>query len=346
MYNIFNRQGSVLPASDYLDLKSTKQFFAKRKNLFSRSAQKIAAEIIAKAKESYNAAVLDAHADHEKIQQVTRLAKQSIRRQLIRNVPNASKIIALNKQAAINHKNAFRRQYKAATAADIDAAIGNNVAFPGLADYDQFEAPFELAELNDPDRDLFLDHYTDDFINFNVSFINPATGIVGIDFNFLEVNDSILMAPVRRYYAYVSTGINYTIPKTGYLTVSAVANNIYNGVAMLMRENLGFSSGWMNFTHRVGILLVRSGEYSQFSRVMIYEPLQWNGKDVKYYTPEFPSGVPYILNASPDVGFLKGEKIQIRFFSSVYFYSFADDMANNIYTRLAWQLKRLYVRII
>lgn len=329
------RTGSPLKASDRQRQKVLRNQTRQIESLLSGKDRRAAASIIQEATRVSNAGVLAATGDARTIAKARRLAQQRVRRQLTTSVPRASEIRALLEKQALERARLVRQDAAARADHQIDAAI--EVAPPALLAYDEFEPPFEAIDDATP-REL------DSIAEFDRSLSDAASGRLVIE-SFWERTSRYMLPSFGAGGAHPYTGVTYRVPRTGHLSITAVARNLFNHVAAGFAQHLGYSDGEVGFTVSIGIVVVRSGEKTWHERTLLEDGLISHGADISHVYAKLPSDAPYLLNVTTADAFLKGESVQIGFFARCYFSYLILDETLEFYAHLQWQLDKLFVKV-
>jgi len=310
-----------------------------KKGLLSKKDVSLTDAIVRNEKIIYEKSYLDAMGNNDRINKARKTARKRVQRNLIDNIPAAGKLFKQNKLSSAERSKVISKIYKRFSEASIPASF--EVASADLLDYDEFRAPFELDRMNDPSFDFMLDGHTTNVIKNNTSFIDKESGELSLNYRFVQ------QGFLAHYDAFISTGVRYKVPKTGYLNIAAVARNIDNRLYLSITDDFGFSNAEFYVYHRIGICLVRSGESYIYDRLLVNEGLiSLGGDDMFYIVPKFPTSSPYLLNITTKDAFLKGEEIEIRFYTWNTFTGMQENMMNDGACETLWLLDRLYAKVV
>jgi hypothetical protein len=332
-----------------------RKLFRSKRSLLNKAAWKKIASVIQDEKQSYDLEVLRSRGNTGRIDKLKQAARKKISKILFKTIPNAKQIIALNKEHAKEHKKISSRL---ADVFDDRIRTDLGAALPGLFDYDTFEPPFELygvysdpGSVNQPALPPEIDQY----ITYNASFVIPSWGVMANDFTFRH-NHSSWVGPGFTYMPSdyiqrentVVLGVKYKMPKTGFLNVSAVLQNMSNNIAMSIGDNFGFSKAEIDATHRLYVIIVRPPGSALFDfhyQVTIQAKLLSDGDDVSDSISELQTTVPYTLNFRSAEVFNEGDQLSILIGTDVFVDSYLEFMKSTIDATLAWHLKAMYVSV-
>jgi hypothetical protein len=218
-------------------------------------------------------------------------------------------------------------------------------------DYDTFQPPFELYGLHsDPfeANQPSVPHEIDDYIIYNGSFVIPAWGVMGNDFTFRHSHSSWLHPSSFQQRSNIALlGINYRMPRTGRLNVSAVAQNLSNSLTLALTDNFGFSKGDVDATQSLYIIIVRPrGALFDLAYLdTVQEQLISGGDDVSHSVSNLQTTVPYTVNFSSSEAYNEGDELPILIGTNVHVGSYLEFMNSRIDATFVWLLKAIYVSV-
>ncbi|HNR06185.1 MAG TPA: hypothetical protein PKM27_02645 [Saprospiraceae bacterium] len=313
------------------------------KSLLAKKDQKTYGKIIESNLLAFNQDFLRAKGDSDKIHKAKKEARTRLMKELKRSIPGVENLLKskLNPPAEFVRFRELQKNILGNT--NIDTSL--ETAPAGLLDYRVFEPPFALG-ISGEATPWFLDDYTDGHLTRNSSTLEPS-GFMSL--NFDAKHDSTPVIPFVSWGFYsmlLSAGTDYTIPQTGYLNITAVARNLYNQVLISILDKAGLSVSEMNISHEIGLLIVRSGEFYFYPQVIFKDGLiNHGGLDQVHLLPGFPTHIPHFLNLTTSDAFLKGETVQIRFYSRLSYSYKTVCMTNYVLARLNWKLDKLYLKM-
>jgi hypothetical protein len=178
------------------------------------------------------------------------------------------------------------------------------------------------------------------------SFADPDSGNVVTDTQYLNDGSFSPFKPHVISEDRSSVGINFRVPKTGFLNCTAIIQNLFNKFVYGLKDLFGFSSGEIDVKHTIFVTIVRSGEVTRFERTMFADGLvALDGSEFTTSGSPIPTSTPFTISFATRDAFLKGEQIQILGGAAVYIQSRVDDMEGFATAVTMWQLKLLAVGI-
>jgi hypothetical protein len=316
---------------------AARAFDRRRKALVTKRAIAAAARLLGEQRQSYYQTLVKAHGNSKVIAQARARLRAAADRALRASVPRFADYEAL--------RDRFLREHSSLVDAHVRKPLTGltfehgTIAHPGGTPFDEFTAPFPLFDVNPPAEPPL-----------NRSFVVPRVGMVGTNIK-VELTRSDSLLPFPEFQPGIggefrtSVGINYRVPSTGFLTGSAVIQNLAAEFVMSATDNFGFSSATIDVTHSIFVTIVRSGEVQRFERNVFSNGLLSRGADLSFSQSPILDDTPFTVSFTGRDAFLKGEQIQILVGQAVHFTIFLNDMSTFLSALTVWQVKKLSLGI-
>jgi hypothetical protein len=140
-------------------------------------------------------------------------------------------------------------------------------------------------------------------------------------------------------------GINFRVPQTGFLSGSAVIQNLAATFVLAVTDNFGWSSATLDVDHTILVTIVRSGEAQQFEQNVYSNGLVSHGSDLSFSLSPILDSTPFTVTFRGRDAFLKGEQIQILVGQAVEVGIDLNDMDSFVSALTVWQVKNLSIGI-
>ncbi|HEV8552783.1 MAG TPA: hypothetical protein VGR65_05275 [Casimicrobiaceae bacterium] len=215
--------------------------------------------------------------------------------------------------------------------AALEFALGD-VLLPGGLGFQVFKPTYELFDVT-PVRPPSPD---------NNSFAEPRSGIVVTDIEHRH-SHSGGFNPSRNGDFRSSVGINFRVPQTGFLTGSAVIQNLFNKFVFTAIDRFGFSSADLDAAHTIFVTIIRSGDITRFETIVFANGLVARGDDLSFSTSPIQNSTPFRISFTTQETFVKGEQIQILAGARVVTRTIVNDMHGSIRALTVWQVKSLSI---
>ncbi len=317
---------------------AVRAFERQRKAIVTKQAVAAAAGLLRQHRQAYNQTLAKAHGNKEAIAKAAARLRAEADRALRASVPKFADYEALRDrflQERSDLVDAHVRQ--PLTGLTFEHGVTTR---PGVVLLDEFTAPFALFDVSPPA-----------FPPNNRSFVVPKVGMVGTNINFrLTHSDSLL--PFAEFQPGIggdfrtAVGVNFRVPKTGFLTGSAVMRNLAAEFVMSATDNYGFSDATIDVVHSIFVTIVRSGEVQRFETNVYSDGLRSFGSDLNFSVSPILDASPFTVSFTGRDAFLKGEQIQILVGQAVEFGMHADDMSTFLSALTVWQVKKLSVGML
>lgn len=343
------RKGSNLraPLHDAGDLarlhkiheRLARDYHRQSRRLFSKADLRRVAEIADEIKRKWREASVKAGGDSERMDTLKASARQKLRRQLARVLPNYRKAQALRRAHLRDVRKLLEGTVTGVPAGRGRLAWGDITA--GGVTAQQFVPPYSVFDVETIDDGHF--------IKYDESFATPTIGhlVNNIIFHQDEHTSYFhgLFGLLTRAYAAnrVSCGVAYTAPASGRLQISAVFQNFYNKVMFSVHDNVGFSSADVKIALHLFVAIVRGSKVIDLTKQILFTGLISHGDELSYALSDLDDTVPYTVSFVTDEAFNANESVQILTGSEVRIGTVLDDMHCNVNAVLWWQLKKLTV---
>jgi hypothetical protein len=319
--------------------KAHSEYIRQRESILTKKVVKKSITVFQKNKRAFDRSFLKTNGDVDTIAKTKAETRKSINRALLNSVPEYKQYRALEK--AYSRKCVVLR---ATEARSIKHKLGINLGdkvITGNVDYQEFTPTYPLYELDtwDPQNS----------ITYNESFVEQTGGSLVHDIKFNHREDNWTLAGIPTPAAnHCSLGINYQVPRTGFLRCSAIVQNVYNKITYSVSDLFGFSHGDLSFSLSLFIDIIRrpGEEPARFRREMLHGGLVSHGDSMSFWTSEIQNSTPYTISFTSPDAFQLGESIQILAGSTLWIASVLDDMESDVIAVVWWQLKKMLVGIV
>jgi hypothetical protein len=332
-----SNQEKLLAAQQKPMQRLAREYQRQCKKLFSKADLRLAAEISGRAEEDWRKANLQAGSDVAQWAARKKTARAGLDRLLARALPQYRQWQALRRK----HLNEYRKLTDLSLQG-LPAGRWDVIGPPPAGPVRSFIAPFNVYDIYTIDES--------DMIEEDQSVVTPTTGeiIHDLEFDFDE-NTPIIhgvfdLSSRPTASGLASCGVNFTMPQTGRLQVTAELQNHYNHVTLSLTDNFGFSVGKLNVTLKLFIAFVLPLSASQYSKVLFTETLTSDGDDTNSVMPD--TEALYKWDRTSQESFQQGEVVQVLVGSEVYAATWLDDMRARAHAVLVWQLKRLTIGVV
>lgn len=311
-------------------LRAERKFQRQRRKILTRPVVRKAAEVFRQHSDAYDVAFLKANGNGDKIARSRRRARASIDRALRAGIPRFVTFEALRRGHARDYRGLVVNQLLTNQVGALSVQLGEGV-LPDDVIFQPFTPPFELFDV------------TPEPSPGDNSFAEPNSGKVVTDILFKSESSNIGFNPNVVSDNRSAVGINFRVPKTGFLNCTAILQNLFNKFVLDLRDNFGFSSGNLDIVHSIFVTIVRSGEVTRFEHTMFADGLQSFGDEFTLSGSPIPSATPFTISFATRDAFLKGEQIQILGGARTYIQSRLDDMESFVTALTVWQLNTLAI---
>lgn len=239
----------------------------------------------------------------------------------------------------------IRKRYRAAlTDRNVHVDLGD-VLPSDLLDSQEFVGPFPLEYL---DSSHFGDVSVEDR-----SYTNHAARGFTIQLRFAHDNDLWPSAATvfgffwpGQYSSSAAVGLNFTMPKTGWLQVGAALQNLRNYFSLSIVDNFGLSSASLHLEIRLFVAFLQPGDTSEVATTIVTGDLDSLGADVTRRGTPVSQSMPYIVTARSSRKYEEGTAIQILAGCELDIHSSINDMETHVNAVLAWQLNKMTVGVV
>ena len=317
-------------------LRRAERKFLRARVALLRPLVKPATIIFGEARAASSQAFIRAGGDGAAIANARRRARRAIDRALHERVTGYHEYEALRRSYADEYRALIAARREASKIGGLDILIGDIPLRPDLAPQ-LFRPPFALFDTEPPDSVV-------------KSFAVPRSGLVGINdrLHFEGFDDDIVGVsynPRIKGIFHALVGGTFTVPRTGFLVGSAVMQNLANDFTMSLTDQFGFSDGYVEMDHSIGVRIVRSGEITAFDRLVYSNGIRSFGGNFAISESPIQRSTPFTLNFESQDAFLKGERIQILAGASLITEAQINDMKAVMAAFTVWQVKSLAIGI-
>lgn len=320
--------------------RKAREFYRQCKKVLSKAELLIATEIVRGVQKEFELASFEAGRDCARRDAIKVRAQKKLNRLLAKALPAYPKLQALKKAHLRDYENLVEAVLSNRFTDRLTVHLGNTLV-EEPEEVQEFVAPFQIfnTHADDPEHLLVRDN----------SFANTGYSQVANNLEFHHDEDSafnpwfLTFNRVHSASSFASCGINFTMPKTGRLKLSALLDNIANRVSFSVSDNWGFSYGNLDVRLLLFISVIRGGQISHLTRTLLARGIRSHGSDLSYTMPILMNAAPYLVNGSTEETFPTGESVQILVGSEVQIDSELDDMESRVNALMLWRLKKISV---
>jgi hypothetical protein len=319
--------------------RAERTFRRQRADILTKPKARAAAEIVRPHHDAYTLAFVKAGGDGDKIRKARRRTRAAIDRALRAGIPRYTEYEALRQQHARDLGTLLATHLKSPQVG-LDFAAGE-ILLPGGIAFQQFGPPYALFDVQPPPPESPQDK----------SFADPKLGVVVTDLSFHNNHNSASgfnifdFNPAREGDNRSSVGINFRVPQTGFLTLTARMQNLFAKFVMTVEDNFGPSHANLHVDHSIFVTIIRSGVITRSDRVVFANGLISHGSEFSLTFAPILDDTPFTLSFTTQQQFTKGENLQILVGANSFFRIELDDMKSLISALTGWQVKRLSVGI-
>lgn len=314
------------------------KFIRQRRGVLTKPVVREASRVFQAHKDALAKVFLKARGDAEKLATAKRRTQKALDETLRRELPQYKQFKALQRSYADESGHLFNQQLAENLGNHLDLSLGG--VLTENVEVDEFVPTFSEHDVTTIDFDDLLVH--------NTSFAEPTSGVVVNDIEFRHNEDRFghFYNPFLWIFTRSSVGITYRIPKTGFLSLAAVIQNLYNKVMFSVSDNFGLSFAALDIVHALHLFIVRSGELTPFEEIVLTTGFVSHSADFSLSTSEIQNSTPFTLSVRTKDAFLKGETIQILAGAKLFIRSDLDDMESFVRAVMLWQVKKIAVSVV
>lgn len=333
----------LVAANDAVYQRQAREYQRQFKKLFSKADLRTAAEITGRIRNEWQSSRLKAGSNSESRDAGKVLARRKINRLLAAALPGFRQWQALKKAHLREHQKLAKVRLGEFSSENIHVEWGDILPTDYLAGQD-FIAPFQVF-----DRETIDDS---GLITNDQSFVAHDTGNMMNAIDFYHRDDPALivdffgLSRALPASASVSCGINFTMPSTGRLQISAVLQNFYSEVLYSLRDNFGFSYGTLDIRLKLFIATARGGDVVYMPTEVDFADRTSGGDDIYGAMSGLDGSIPYTVYATTEEPLAASESVQILAGSEVHIESEVNDMASHVNAVVRWQLKKITVAVV
>ncbi len=310
-----------------------------RKAFLTKDVVRVVNDVAQSSRDAFNLALLKAKGDGPAVVRARRKARTANDKGLGQRIPGFTAFQAAQSVNAAQYQKLLAKQRAAAFDTHVNLGLGA-VASDHLDDQ-VFSAPYPLFDVDTPGvGGLFLADRT---------FSDPRLGIVLNQLRFHDDEHSSIFGDFHVFIGATSSaavGVNYTVPRSGRITCSAVVQNIYNYVTFSLTDNFGFSDGDLTFRILLFMRIIRGGQVIAFNRLIFENGLiAHSGTDLHGVSfDDIDMSTPYTFSAKTEETFAPGETVQLLVGSQLQISDHLNDMEARLDGMLGWQVKSIFAR--
>ena len=340
---LLDHRSKLVAAQDLIYQRKAREYHRQCKKLFSKADLRIAADIVGRARQEWHSSSLKGGSDSEERDARKVQARRKLNRALAAALPGFREWQALKRVHLREHRKLATLHLGAASSARVHVEWGE-VLPTDVTDAQDFVAPFPVFDLHTID-----DHH---LISRDQSFVAHDTGNMmnAFAFNHREDPAAIIgllgLSRAAPASAFVSCGINFTMPSAGRLRISAVLQNFYSEVSYSLRDNFGLSRVTLDVRLQLFIAAARGGSVIYLPTTVDSTTRSSDGDDLTGAMSGLDGSAPYTVYGETEESLPKSEVIQILAGSEVHIESELDDMSSHVNAVVRWQLKKLTIGVI
>ncbi|MCW5556306.1 MAG: hypothetical protein KIT22_00425 [Verrucomicrobiae bacterium] len=317
---------------------------ARFRKLFSKADLRVAAQLIARARRSLHAANLESGSDTAAWDANKARVRNRLERELKRVLPGYREWRALVRTRLRGAPRSGADSI--AFAPGLDIHIDFDDIAPASAGVQVFTAPFDaeeaftstwITDTSIPVRDR----------SFHVSAIGHFVN--DLDFTFSDDGDfeEVLGINVRAsVLSWAACGINFKVPETGRLRMTARVRNFYNHVLLTVRDQVGFSESTLEVDIDLYFDVLVNGDIKDSLHTqLLHHRISSGGGEHTYLMPDLDTDAPYVIHGESLKTYELGQKIQILVGCRIAIDSEIDDMTTHVRPLLWWKLEELTVEM-
>jgi hypothetical protein len=323
----------------------TRDFQRRARKLFSKAELKAATEIIAKVRLDRNRAILETGPNAEARDAADAKVRKTLDRLLSRALPGFRDFQAMKKAHLREYVRTSIAEFSGPADDSTHVRWGDLIATDDLSS-EQFGPPFQVFDLHHADEH--------NLISNDQSFAAHSQGTMMNAFDFRHHYSGWLVTADSWFglhratpaSAFVSCGINYTMPRAGRLRVSAAMQNFESVVMYSIEDRFGFSYSTLDIEVNLFLAFAHGGQMVYRPTTILSTSRSSDGGNISGSLSGFDTTSPYTLTAEHEESFPAGEVVQILAGCEVHIESDVDDMVNRVNSVVRWQLKKLAISVV
>lgn len=333
----------LVAAQDAPHRRLLREYQRQCRKLFSKADLRTAADVVGRISKELHSSNPKIGSDSDERDARKVQARRKIDRLLAAALPSFRQWQALRKAHQREHRKLARLQFSRASSERVHVEWGDIVPTDDV-DVQDFVAPFPVFDVHTIDEA--------ELISRDQSFVANDTGNMMNAFDFNHSEDTAVIIGVLGLIratpasGLVSCGINFTMPRSGRLQISAVLQNYDSEVLYSLRDKFGFSSGALDIRLQLFLATARGGSVVYMPTTVLDAHKDSPGDDVSGSMSGLDGSTPYTILGSTEESVPAGDSVQILAGSIVHIESELDDMASHVSAVVRWQLQRISVSVI
>ncbi|HUR31623.1 MAG TPA: hypothetical protein VMZ69_09330 [Saprospiraceae bacterium] len=204
----------------------------------------------------------------------------------------------------------------------------------------KFTPPFEFTEAS-----ANFDMDEDEYLIADIQSGLVATGFkAGID--SMDIAIVFDLDPWVIFDTYAGMGVSYTLPSTGILKITVVAQNTQSHLYGSLSDDFGFSDGDVQITAGIYLNVLHPNNVNLNEEVLTTLKFSSGGDDISKSQSNLQTAIPYIVTLHSTGAFAVGETVQIIVGSKVTILNRVDDMHTYNQVDVSWQIKEINVETV
>jgi len=346
-YNNLIRNRNLLTLKLKKQLKPDLEIYnTSAKKLISKSEIKLYHQIKSKHKLASEKEKLKFIGTRQDLQDIINKHRKAFNREILKVLPQikelrknnhqlTSKISSYIQEIRSETGNALNTQFEIG---DLSILEGDFPTDPTLVN---FSPPYPLMENY---HEVVYDYFKSLEVD---SRVDEAAGLLIHEITSDHEDNGWFTHNASLYDAYVSVGVNYTLPRTGTLQVDLFIQNLVNESFLNLVDNFGASEGRAFLTNSLFLQIVHPNNIIPFEIEMNNIELSSDGdtiyqNDINTIDTEFSKW----LNFRSTGSFVEGTNVQIYVGNKDRKYSIMDDMDCKSSTLFSWFVRNIVVRTV
>ncbi|MDZ4711580.1 MAG: hypothetical protein SGI89_04570 [bacterium] len=272
--------------------------------------------------------------------------KSAFSRELEKNIPGLKKLLQKRKQLVSKYLNEEKKPGPSPSGGIVKGILAGR--------FEIFEKAIFLdpTAINNKPPYTFIENRIDIvFDEFNTldydSIADVDSGLIIHNIKTYHVDNAWFTHKAAKYEAYAGFGVNYTMPKTGTVSVDVFIQNLYNKNLVSITDNFGASEGWADLENKLYMNILHPSNIAPFEIELNKMDLHSDGdevirNDINKIDTEFAKWINFRSTGS----FVEGTNLQIIVGNKEMFYNILDDMQCSSETLYSWFVRNIIVRTV
>lgn len=191
-----------------------------------------------------------------------------------------------------------------------------------------------------------IDIIFDEFSSLQYDSVADAdSGLIIHNITSYHEDNAWFTHKAAKYEAFAGFGVNYTMPKTGIVSVDVFIQNLYNKNSVSITDNTGLSEGWANLENKLYMNILHPNNIVPFEIELNRMNLHSDGDDlIKTDIGKIDTEFAKWINFRSTGSFVAGTELQIIIGNKETFYNILDDMQCSSDTLYSWFVRNIIVR--